>query len=167
MKFRVIIFDLGDTLIHQRVDSAVPLDEMSLRLMPHVPEALEALVSMYVLAVLSNTTQTSGEQVKRALKRLGIADYFTAILTSVDLGLEKPHPSVFFQVLDYLCTDPSEAIMIGNDPQHDIVPAQSIGMTAIQFVTSKAAACGSQADATFESFALLPDLIRDVERNLQ
>jgi FMN phosphatase YigB (HAD superfamily) len=164
MRFRSIIFDLGDTLIHQQIDTATSLDRMSLVLIPGVPEALEWLVQRYLLGVLSNTTQTTGDQAMKALTSLGIGQYFTACLTSVDMGYSKPDQRLFQRILQLLCTSYDEAIMIGNDLEHDIRPACSLGITTGYFVRNEPAPPDGQlADFSFSSFSQLRKIISDLE----
>jgi len=76
---------------------------------------------------------THGRTVKQAEKlvRLGLAGHFDAVFISEQIGISKPNPKLYLVALDGLGVAPEEAIYIGDNPRHDIVPAQSIGMVAI------------------------------------
>jgi HAD superfamily hydrolase (TIGR01662 family) len=129
----LIIFDLGNTLVHQQIDSTFTLDTLDLKLFPKVKSTVKLLASKYTLAILSNTEQSRGLHVRRALKRLKISTYFDTILTSVDAGYRKPDPRIFYQLLQMTSTCPSRAIMIGNDIEADILGAKSAGIRTVFF----------------------------------
>jgi HAD superfamily hydrolase (TIGR01509 family) len=151
-----IIFDLGNTLIVQQVDSDRRLDQMSLRLLPHVKSVLGLLRKRYRFALLTNTTQTDAKHVAAALGSLGIKQYFDAIITSVDEGVEKPDRRMFTAALRALNVTPEEALMVGNDLKHDIEPAISLGMNTAYFTsTPHPGNPGTQ----FSSFDELPTLV--------
>jgi HAD superfamily hydrolase (TIGR01549 family) len=61
----------------------------------------------------------------------GIRHYFDAILTSEDAGVEKPDPLIFKKALDLVGATPSEAIMVGDEYEKDIVGARNLGITAV------------------------------------
>jgi len=130
---RVVLFDLGNTLIHEKVDNVHRLDELALRLMPHAKEALESLAPAYIMGLVTNT-ETSGESaVRSALQKLGVDHYLKAVVTSVDLKVRKPNPEIFRQALSRLHASPDEAVMVGNDRLCDICGARSVGIITIYF----------------------------------
>jgi HAD superfamily hydrolase (TIGR01549 family) len=49
------------------------------------------------------------------LERLGLAGRFDAILTSADVGAEKPNPRIFLAALERLGVAPEEAVHVGNE----------------------------------------------------
>jgi len=49
------------------------------------------------------------------LERLGLAGRFDAILTSADVGAEKPNPCIFLAALERLGVAPEEAVHVGNE----------------------------------------------------
>ncbi|MHA1961057.1 MAG: HAD family hydrolase [Candidatus Thorarchaeota archaeon] len=64
----------------------------------------------------------------RILNRLSLTGYFDAVVTSVDFGFRKPHPSIFRFALEEIQIDASKAIMVGDDPETDILGAHRTGM---------------------------------------
>lgn len=58
------------------------------------------------------------------------ADEFPySIITSYEkFRFSKPHPSYYAQILGMLGRSPSEAVMVGNDLEADLLPARSLGM---------------------------------------
>ncbi len=164
MVIKAIIFDLGNTLIEQKVDSDKTLDQMELKLFPAVKQVLKALSQRYRLALLTNTKQSTRKHVWLALSKLSIADYFEAIVTSFDLGAEKPDAKMFLTILSQLRVKPYQSLMVGNDFLQDIQGARKIGMRTAYFVRDDKQQ-DSKADLDFRSLGDLPELIRCLEAN--
>src|SRR5258705_13244247 len=159
---RTIVFDLGNTLIEQKIDAICRLDQMELDLMPGVRNTLRILHARYKIGLLSNTMQSDAQSVGTALEHLLIRRYFKAIVTSVDIGTEKPNPRAFFSVLQAMDASPEESIMIGNDRLQDIQPAKRLGMKTAYF-TPLVDPTFFDADIQFSHFHEIPELISTLE----
>lgn len=131
-----IIFDLGNTLIHQVVDSSASLDRLKLKLVPSAKKCISLLAKHYKLAILSNTERTTSNQLEVCIKKLGLAKCNIAAFTSVTIGKRKPDPEAFLTVSQYLNVEPHEIIMVGNDIVEDIRGAQGVGMWTIHIGSS-------------------------------
>ena len=101
--------------------------EKSWRLYDDVLPCLESMDG-YTLAALSNGD--SGQQ-RRKLEKTGLAPYFSSIVISGDLGVSKPHPSVFERILQGLGVLASEAVYVGDHLESDALGARKVGMWAI------------------------------------
>ena len=53
---------------------------------------------------------------------------FPLVTTYENMHATKPQPAYYAEILDRIGVQPAEAIMIGNDWENDIVPAQSLGI---------------------------------------
>ncbi len=60
---------------------------------------------------------------------LGIAGYFSFILSSCDVGWEKPHAPIFQLALDKAGSRPDQAVHVGDQYHADVVGARDIGIT--------------------------------------
>lgn len=69
----------------------------------------------------------------RKLERLNLIDYIDCIVTSEEVGEEKPSSSVFTLVLDKLNLNADEVIMVGDSQSKDIDGAINCGMKAMLF----------------------------------
>ena len=69
-------------------------------------------------------------QLKR-LKATGLRKYFDFVTTTSEAGFEKPHPAVFKLALKKASVKASQAVMIGDNPLRDILPANKLGMTTV------------------------------------
>jgi len=62
----------------------------------------------------------------------GIFDFFPDCrISAADVGYLKPHPIIFQTALRCLAVTPEEAVFVGDDPNADIVGAQSAGLKAV------------------------------------
>ena len=62
---------------------------------------------------------------------LGLADYFTAVVTSARAGYRKPHPRIFQAALEALKAKPEDTLMVGDGLGPDIGGALRQGMKAV------------------------------------
>ena len=119
-----------------------------------VPETLEVLRTSGVkLAILSDTESTS-EKVRDGLDRLGVADYFDAIVTSLDVGHAKPEPEAFQAAASALGTNVRRCAFVAHDID-ELEGAQAIGLYAIAYNYDPEA----PADEYIEHFTQLKSIV--------
>jgi len=129
---RAIFFDLGDTLVSEEDIGNKHLWEVTLKKLPHFDEVLTELKRRgFKLGIITNTTTSREEHVRTALRKIDAEKYFNAIVTSVDVGHDKPDERIFVTALRKLRVKPKEAAMVGNRVSTDIVGANRIGMKTI------------------------------------
>ncbi|MBD3208749.1 MAG: HAD-IA family hydrolase [Candidatus Nealsonbacteria bacterium] len=58
-------------------------------------------------------------------------DHFTRIFTPQDTKALKPDLKVFSTVAEEMSVEPEKTIMVGDDPERDLVPAQKLGMKTV------------------------------------
>lgn len=92
-----------------------------------IPGAVETVAGLRArgleLAVVSNWDVGLTEH----LERMGIASFFSAIVTSAEAGAAKPDPVVFRLALERLGVQPGRALHIGDEPE-DEEGARAAGM---------------------------------------
>jgi len=78
---------------------------------------------------------THGWTVKQAEKlvRLGLVPYLDpkAVFISDQIGISKPNPKLYLTALRDMKLAPGEVMYVGDSPEHDVVPPQSIGMITV------------------------------------
>jgi putative hydrolase of the HAD superfamily len=96
---------------------------------PHVTMTLIELSKMHIkLGVVSDAPA------KEAWLRLCYLNFhhlFDAVVTFEDTGMRKPNPEPFRKILDMLQIQPSEAVMVGDWAERDVVGAAQVGMKTI------------------------------------
>ncbi len=88
-------------------------------------ETLATLKEHFVLGALTNGNADTD--------RLGLGCYFSFSYKASDVGLGKPHPHMFERALQSAGVEPSEALHIGDHPEHDIFGASAVGMHTLHF----------------------------------
>ena len=130
---KAILFDLGDTLITEESVGDGHTPDGKLEKVPHVNDVLRGLKEKYKLAVVTNTSTSRERDIRFALRRIGIEHYFDAVVTSVDVGHEKPDQEIFCEALKRLGVRPEESVMIGNRIKTDVLGANKLGIISVLF----------------------------------
>ncbi|HSD49422.1 MAG TPA: HAD-IA family hydrolase [Actinomycetota bacterium] len=100
-----------------------------------VRPCLEALVTAgYRLGVIANQPT----EVRHAMARDGLTDFFEFLGVSDDLGLEKPDPRIFAHAVEAIGAPPSACAMVGDRLDHDVRPAKVAGMRAVWMLRGEA-----------------------------
>ena len=91
------------------------------------PSLLSALHGKYKLGIIAN--QAPGTQER--IDNWGIGKYFDVVMASAEAGCAKPDPKIFTMALDEAGCNASEAFMIGDRLDNDIIPAKKLGMKTV------------------------------------
>ena len=96
-----------------------------------VPGALQFLDELRAAGTSTTiiTNLTTEIQLKKMVK-LGIHEYFDFIVTSEEIGVEKPDRMIFENALKLNSAKPKDCIMFGDDYTADILSAVGLGMKA-------------------------------------
>ena len=100
-----------------------------IRLADSARECLRDLERDHTLAVVSNTHHAP--LVPQMLSRFGIAEFFSDVFTSIELGWRKPRPEVFAAVLGAHGASASTAVFVGDNWQADVAGPTAAGMRAL------------------------------------
>ncbi len=97
---------------------------------PHAHESLTYLKSKYELHIITNGFK---EVQFIKLDNCDLTSYFDLILCTEEVGVNKPNPLVFETALSRTNAIPEESLMIGDNPETDIIGAQNCNMHTILF----------------------------------
>jgi len=100
------------------------------RLIPY-PEATQVLTRLQQRFRLGIVTNGAPDIQKDKLARAGLTAYFDPVVISGTVGVGKPEPGIFLHALETAAVGPDEAVMIGNNPAHDIAGAKQVGMRTV------------------------------------
>jgi len=165
---RAVFFDLGDTLIVEETVEGRHLWEATLQKLPYLDEVLTELKRQgFKLGIITNTVTSREEHVRTALRKIDVEKYFNLIITSVDVGHEKPDERIFVTALRALKVKPHEAVMVGNRISADIVGGNRIGMKTILLkwnkrYPEKIASPQEQPTRTIKSLDELPQVLQEI-----
>lgn len=118
---------LKDEALAQQLDERYISDSPTkTALMPHTFEILEYLRERgYPMTIITNGFNEV-QWIK--LKACGLEPYFERMLTSENVGYQKPDPRVFERALQEAGCTPAQAIMVGDDFEVDIAGARRAGI---------------------------------------
>ena len=80
------------------------------------------------LGIISNGAR---DQQIGKLKRAGLFRYFSVLVFSEDVGLGKPHHSIFIEACNQAGEDPARCIHVGDDLAADVRGSQALGIKAV------------------------------------
>jgi HAD superfamily hydrolase (TIGR01509 family) len=98
---------------------------------PGMSEALHALAKTLSIGIITNFV---ADIQYRKLEQLGIDNIVTHLVTSEEMGCEKPDPKIFHAACKKMQLRPEELCMIGDDLAADIIPARNLGMETLWLV---------------------------------
>ena len=82
--------------------------------------------SGYHLGLISNASYA--RDVYNQLSSTGLISFFELILISAEVGLRKPHPAIFEKALEHFNVMPSQAMMVGDTLNADIIGSRRVGI---------------------------------------
>jgi putative hydrolase of the HAD superfamily len=154
---KAIIFDWRDTVMRDFPEYQGPMaDWPRVEMVDGVDKALNSLSKQYICCLASNANNSNAELVGKALERVNLRQYFRFLFTSNELGVKKPDPGFFREILKSLELKPEQCVAVGNDYQKDIVPAKSSGMRTVWFAVYPGTIPAPAADFTIASMSKLP-----------
>lgn len=77
------------------------------------------------------TNETTRAQLLKVAAFAPDDELFQVVVTSEEIGAEKPDERIFREALGRLAVEPADCVMVGNDPVVDLCPARAIGMRSI------------------------------------
>jgi len=80
-----------------------------------------------VLGLISNVDR----DIAPLYQGLGLSAWLQVMVTSQEVGFNKPHPEIFLAALKQAGVKPEEAIYVGDQYQIDVVGANKVGMLGI------------------------------------
>jgi len=119
-------------------------------------QALSDLAEECRLALVSNFDH--GPACRQMLSNHGLEDAFEAVHISDELGIRKPHPSIFEQSLSGLGLRPDQCLFVGDSFKDDVAGASACGMQTA-WINPKGKPVpdgGPEPDLILTSFAELP-----------
>jgi putative hydrolase of the HAD superfamily len=106
----------------------------SLKLRAYAKSLISRIAENCKLGLVSNFTYAP--VIYASLRKLGINQFFNAVVVSEDAGWRKPHKRIFQDALRRLQVTAKETAYIGDSPLEDIEGAKAVGMKTV-FVPSQ------------------------------
>lgn len=129
-------------------------------LWPGVAETLADLRRDYRLAIV---TDGLGLMQRRKIEALGVESLVDEVLVCWEHEAPKPDPACYLEALRRLDVPPEAAVVIGDNPGHDMAAARAIGSRSIRVLTGRFATeddAGLPADAVAPHFTAVGPILR-------
>lgn len=134
LRFEITLeaFGIRDrALIDELSDGYVEISPQQTALHKGAIETLEQLKNDgYLMHIITNGFKEV-QYIK--LENSGLAPFFETVVCSEELGKNKPAPEIFYHSLNKAGAKNHHSVMIGDDPEVDVVGAINAGMKGILF----------------------------------
>jgi putative hydrolase of the HAD superfamily len=146
----------------QALDLDVPpeilseVSESRIRFRPY-PESEQVLSKLRELGYRLYVVSNWDVQLESVLEDLGWTHHFDGIVASAVVGVEKPDPGIFEEVLRISGANPDRVVHVGNDPVSDVKGATACGIDAV-FV-NRSGEEAPEAVAVMQDLSALPGWI--------
>ncbi len=120
----------------------------------------EVLRSLHASGIKIGLITNSHRCLSSFQSHFSLEGLFSVMLSSLDHGYMKPHPSIFESALQAADVEAREAVMVGDSFPHDIEGARRLGMRGILVARSATARAACPPDvAVIQSLRELPALL--------
>lgn len=133
IKTDTIVFDWGNTIMKDFKMEGPMVDWPQVEALEGADQILSTLKRDYRLILASNAQQSSAEQIRKALTRVDLDQYFDHIFTFHELGYLKPQIEFFTSLQSRIVGQSNAMMMVGDDYQKDILPAFQAGWRTVWF----------------------------------
>lgn len=103
------------------------------------PDADEALARLTTIAPVAIVTDGDGGMQRAKVKALGLESRVNAVVYCWDHHAPKPATQGYLHAASLLGVDPAHAVVVGDDPFHDMIAARALGAEAIRVRTGRLA----------------------------
>ena len=120
-------------------------------------EVLQSLASTYKLGALTNGNAD--------IYKTDAGEYFDFAFLAEDVGASKPAPDMFHAAIEHSGARPDQIVHVGDNPEHDIVGAQAVGLNTIWMNSqSEQWPGGQRADRDITNLSQLAGAIESLNR---
>jgi len=128
IKIKATIANLGLSPVDEIARRLVESDFNPIQLFPDVLPMLREVKALgFRLGIISNWDPA----LIKFCEKIGIRQYFDAIIASRALGHRKPEPEIFICALAAIGGEAEESVHVGDSPGSDAVGAMGVGMQSI------------------------------------
>jgi HAD superfamily hydrolase (TIGR01549 family) len=106
-------------------------DHQELRLFDDVVPTLEELSAREIQLGIVSQNLASSASLTAELRRLGVVDFFSVVLTSEECGYDKPDSRLFLRASELIGIPPRDLTHVGDDYDRDVLGARNAGITPI------------------------------------
>jgi len=94
-------------------------------------DAAAAVTALHAAGLRLAVTSNFDARLPRLLADCGLGETFDAVVYSEEVGVEKPHPAIFEEVLGRLELPAARVLHVGDSRRDDVEGARAVGMQAL------------------------------------
>jgi putative hydrolase of the HAD superfamily len=126
------LYGVTDAILLERGQKAMDLDDNNIQVIKGVPETLKKLKQKgYLLAIVTDTAMPLHTKLAW-FEQGGFGGVWDAVISSKEIGTQKPAPLIFNTALEQLGVSVEQAAFIGHSPE-ELDGARALGMKTIAF----------------------------------
>lgn len=166
LAYPIVLFDWGDTVMRDDPALTAPMVEwQTVEAIEGITSVLEYLHSSGRQVILATSADISEEvQIRGALARTGLNEYFSHIYCFKNTGLPKGE-AFYRYILRDLDIAASDALMVGDSFEKDVQAANAVGMFAIWFNPKSGEIRSGDLSITLHSMQELRAFFEALDRN--
>jgi len=157
-----LIFDWGNTVMRDLALPGPMKEWEKVENIQGIENTLKELSMGYTLVIATSADHSNTEDMREALKKGGVEQYFKYFFSSKELGAAKPQPDFFQRILKQLNCKPSMALSVGDRYLNDIVAAKRAGLFTVWFNEKNKSCDHPDADAVIHHMSELPAVIHSL-----
>ena len=133
--YSIILFDWGDTVMK---DDPTQIGSMADWERVEAIAGVEALLEFLrrsgkTIALATGAAVSNETQIRAALARLNLDQFFDKIYCYSSTGQRKPSAGFYRFILDDLKARPAQTLMIGDSFENDVLAANQVGIAGVWF----------------------------------
>jgi putative hydrolase of the HAD superfamily len=128
--FKAVGVEATPAIIDEMVQAYWSLINEAIKPLPGAAETLAILKKDYVLAMMSDSDGTREIKMAR-IEKTGLGKFFDVIVTSDEIGTNKPNEKFYLKILNALSVKAEECVMVGDKPQVDLELAKKLGIRTV------------------------------------
>jgi putative hydrolase of the HAD superfamily len=126
------LYGLTDPAQIERGKQLMDMDDNNVQFFKGVPETLKKLKEKgYMLGIITDTAMPLHVKLSW-FERGGFGHVWDSIVSSKEMGIQKPDPKIYHAALQQLGLSADQAVFVGHDPV-ELNGAQTVGMKTIAF----------------------------------
>lgn len=165
LRYPTVLFDWGDTVMRDHPEIATPMVEWeSVEVIDGIAAVLAYLRSSGRRSVLATSAAISDEsQIRGALARGGLDFYFSRIYCFKNTNLPKDW-TFYRHILDDLGIPASDALMVGDGFEKDVLIPNALGIFAVWFNPGSGESREGKMHCTIHALAELIGFFESLDR---
>ncbi|HVN16036.1 MAG TPA: HAD family hydrolase [Anaerolineales bacterium] len=134
LRYSTVLFDWGDTVMRDHPEITIPMVEWeTIEVIEGITDILAYLHASGRQIILATSAAISDEsQIRGALARAGLDSYFARVFCFKNTHLQKGE-EFYWHILNKLNLPASDALMVGDSFEKDILAANAVGVFAVWF----------------------------------